>query len=529
MIPLLIQTAGVAEHLPHVDLSPHAEKGTYLIARLLMRAVNFLLGIFGLEHNATLFTIVYAVLVFLVALAVGNIAKWIILGFARLLSKKLTADWYGFLQQKQFFAKASRIIPALVFIIFIKFALYQNPTLSSWLTRLSWIYVIYVVCSSIGTIADVAWMHIDTRENKRKLPLKGLVQLVKGIIWILATIVVVGILVQKSPASLLAGLGAFAAVLMLVFKDSILGVVAGVQLSENDSLHVGDWIKVNGTDANGTVLEVSLTQVKVLNWDKTVTTLPPYNLVSGSFTNYRSMQESNTRRIQRSYYIDADSVVPTDEVMLDAYSRIPLLTDWIAAKRRQRDEGNVCDANNPEGLVDGSIDTNLGVFRAYVKLYLDSNPGIDRQSTSFVTTLPQQSVGIPLQVYCFTSTSVWTVYEAIMASVFEHIAVMMYRFNLYTFENPSGRDTLLDGYMSPGKNPDVLFGLPFPFFNSSGTPQNPAYPMQQSASAQPTAMQNGLGVGEPPKANPYVADHHDDAQKAAPSQTNTPSGDTGGV
>ncbi len=137
-------------------------------------------------------------------------------------------------------------------------------------------------------------------------------------------------------------------------------------MSENDSLHVGDWIKVHGTDANGTVTEVSLTAVKIQNWDKTITTVPPYTLVSGSFTNYRNMQVSNTRRISRSYMIDADSVVPTDDQMLAKYAKIPLLADWIAKKLSQREQGKECNVNNPDGLADGSLDTNLGVFRAYL-------------------------------------------------------------------------------------------------------------------------------------------------------------------
>ena len=248
-------------------------------------------------------------------------------------------------------------------------------------------------------------------------------------------------------------------------------------------------------------MEVSLTQVKILNWDKTVTTVPPYHLVSGSFTNYKNMQESHTRRISRSYNIDADSVVQTDDEMLAAYARIPLLKDWIDKKIQQRKDGKVQDAGNPDGLVDGSIDTNLGVFRAYLKLYLDSNPNISHApaDTCFVSTLAQTATGIPLQLYCFTATSAWTVYEAIQSQVFEHVAVMLYRFNLYTFENPTGRDTLLDGFMSPGKNPDVLFGIPYPFFNSSGTPQNPAFPVQKSASSEPAILSAGLsGITTPP-------------------------------
>lgn len=286
----------------------------------------------------------------------------------------------------------------------------------------------------------------------------------------MAAIIVIAIILDKSPGTLFAGLGAFAAVLMLVFKDSILGVVAGVQLSENDSLHVGDWIKVDGTNADGTVMEVSLTHVKVLNWDKTITTLPPYNLVSGSFTNYRTMSESNTRRIQRSCMVDADSVVPTDDAMLDEFAKLPFMEEWITKKREQRAAGKVEDVNNSEGLVDGSIETNLGVFRAYLRMYLDNNPHIDHSGGlgyCFVTTLPQTSVGIPLQIYCFTNTSAWLEYEAIQSTIMEHISAMLYKFRLYTFENPTGRDTLLEGYLSPGKDPNSVFGVPYPFLNQA--------------------------------------------------------------
>ncbi len=480
--------AQTSKVVPQVDLG-HNES-TYAIATWIMRLVYTILDFFGLEHNSSLFTWLYAILVFVIALAVGYVVKWITMGCVRLLGKKLKGDFYQNLAAQRFFTKFSRIIPALVFLIFIQFTLFTRASLSSWLTRLTWIYIVFITANALNTFIDVIWLHLDTRDNKRKLPLKGLVQLVKGIIWIVMLIISVAIIVDKSPATLLAGIGAFATVLMLIFKDSILGVVAGVQLSENDSLHVGDWIKVHGTDANGTVVEVSLTAVKIQNWDKTITTVPPYNLISGSFTNYRSMQVSGTRRIDRCYMIDADSVVQTDDAMLAQYAKIPLLADWIKKKIEQRDAGKECNVNNPEGLVDGSLDTNLGIFRAYLKLYLDNHHHISHADgdTCFICTQQQTPAGIPLQLYCFTNTSAWTQYEAIQSAIFEHVAVMLYRFNLYTFENPTGRDTLLDGYMSPGKNPDVLFGMPYPFFNASGSPENPAYPPQKSAMPEPSAM-----------------------------------------
>lgn len=496
-----IEVDNMADRIPKVvDLSEPAVESTYAIARLLMKIVNGILSFVGLEHDSSVSIILYAALVFLISFGVGIVVQWIIVAIMNYLSKHWdSSQLYGYMREENLFTKVGRIIPAIVFLIFIQFTLTDRVELASWLTRLTWVYVVFIICNTLCTVANVIWKHINARANKRHLPLNGILQLVKGLIWIVGVIVTVGVLVNKSPGSLLAGLGAFSAVLMLVFKDNILGVVAGVQLSENDSLHVGDWIKTG--NANGTVMEVSLVAVKVLNWDKTITTLPPYSLISSGFTSYRNMSQSNTRQIQRSYMIDADSVVPCDEVMLAEFAKIPLLKDWIAKKIEQRDAGKTQDAGNPDGLVDGSIETNLGVFRAYLKLYLDADPNISKGGGidyCFITTLPQTSTGIPIQIYCFTSTSAWLTYEAIKSYLFEHIAVMMSKFNLYTFENPSGRDTIIDGYLSPGKNPDVLFGLPYPFYNASGTPENPAYPVQQSAFAQPSAM----ATSQPPQSQP---------------------------
>ena len=477
---IIVDTDKGIETLHSAGLPPleiHDEtQGTYIIAHWLMNLVHWFLGLFHADSNNALFTFVYAVLVFLVSCLVGYILKWIILGIVKLIGQRLKGKGYDALTEEHFFTKIARVVPAIVFLILIQFTLYSKFTLASWLTRLTWVYLSFVLSDAICLLVDVTWTKIDTRENKRRLPLKGLVQLVKGIVWIVWVIITVAIILDKSPGSLLAGLGAFAAVLMLVFRDSILGVVAGVQLSENDSLHEGDWISVEGTNANGIVQEVSLTAVKVLNWDKTTTTLPPYSLVSQGFTNYQTMSNSNTRRIQRSYMIDADSVVECDDAMLDEFSQLPLMKDWIAKKIEQKKAGKESDAGNPEGLANGSIDTNLGVFRAYLKMWLEQNVNISKANWNdyvFVRTLPQTPNGIPLEIYCFTATSNWITFEAIQSKIFEHIAVMLYKFRLYTYESPSGRDTIIDGYICPGKSPAPIFGMPYPFFYGSGTPQDP--------------------------------------------------------
>ncbi|MDE6243961.1 MAG: mechanosensitive ion channel family protein, partial [Muribaculaceae bacterium] len=230
---------------------------------------------------------------------------------------------------------------------------------------------------------------------------------------------------------------------------------------------------VDGTSANGNVTEVSLTSVKVLNWDKNTITLPPYSLVSGSFQNYRTMQESGTRRISRTYLIDADTVRFLTPDMLREFESIPFMKDYITRKLAQQQAGKVENVNNSEGLVDGTIDTNLGLFRAYVKMYLDANGSISHDDTCFVNTLQQTQGGIPFQIYCFTNTSAWIPYEGIQSEIFEHIAAILPRFGLYVFENASGRDEINNGYLEANGNPAKLYGLPYPFMPGiDGVPES---------------------------------------------------------
>lgn len=469
IIPFTVDKPINAEHFAGA-----ASGSTYVVATWVMKVVDWLLGIFGLDNNKTIVTILYAAVVFGIALVVGYIAKWIILTIVRQISKRWNNDTYQALTSARFFTKVCRTIPAIVFLIFIEFSLSSKNALAGILTRITLIYIIFLITIALSTLVSAIWLHIDNRENKKKLPLKGLAQLVKVILWIITAIIIIAIIVDKSPASLLAGLAGFAAVLMLIFKDSILGLVAGVQLSENDSLHVGDWIAVHGTEANGTVTEVSLTSVKVQNWDKTTTSLPPYSLVSGSFTNYRSMQVSKTRRVCRSYMIDADSVLPATPEMLENLRKVPFMDAYITKKLEQKAAGQVADVDNPAGLVNGTIDTNLGLFRAYMKMWLDANPHVSHDDDCFVSTLAQTSVGIPFQVYCFTNTSAWFAYEAIQDSIFEHLAAMLSAFELYTFEYASGRDTVVEGFLSPGGDIDQVYGVPYPFFQNPKAPDSPS-------------------------------------------------------
>lgn len=458
------QASGATEKFDTtIKLPSIANESAHFISLILMDIVKFICDIFGLEHNENIISLLYALLVILIAILLGGLIREGILWVVRKVAEHAPYPLMKSLRRNNFFHKVCRIIPPLFMLLLMQFALSSQDRIIYWMEKCIWIYILYCIALAINTLVYVIWLHVDERENKKKLPLRGFVQVIKAIVWIFMLIIAVSILLNKSPATLLAGLGAFAAVLMLIFKDSILGVVAGVQLSENDMLRVGDWIKVDGTSANGSVIDVSLSSVKVLNWDKTITTLPPYSLISSPFQNYRSMSDSGTRRICRTYFIDTDTVRFCSSEMLEKYKQIPMMKEYIEKKLAQKQAGKVEDVNNSEGLADGSIDTNLGLFRAYMKMYLDSNPHISNKDYCFVNTLQQTSAGIPFQIYCFTDTSAWVAYEGIQSGVFEHLCAMLQQFDLYAFENPSSRDTVNEGYLEASGNPANLYGLPYPF------------------------------------------------------------------
>lgn len=424
-----------------------------------------ILDLFGFHHNPTLALVLYSVIVLAAAVAIGIFCRWILLWIGRTLVSKSKSIFAQVIHTSHFLNRLAALVPPLAYLVFLHLTYLAEAHLTQVLSKITIIYIIIVSVLAATGFVKVVWTYIDKRQNKRKLPLKGIAQLVNGIICIIATIIAVAILVNRSPATLLAGLGAFAAVLMLVFKDSILGVVASVQLSNEDALHVGDWIVVNGTNANGTVKEVNLSSVKVLNWDNTTTMLPPYSLISGSFTNYRSMQETGARRIYRNYLIDADSVRHLVDSDLDRYRDIPFMNEWINAKQQQKRRGIL--AADPK-LAFGSLETNLGLLRAYMKMYLDNNPDVDHSQLCMVSTDQQSSNGIPLFIYCFSATSSWAPYLAVQAEIFEHLAVMLQRFDLCVFEAPSGRDTIAEGVASTHPDAD-LFGAPEPMYYSQLT------------------------------------------------------------
>lgn len=458
--------------------------GTGLVHTLSKWAYD-ILDFFGLQHNPKLALVLYSAIVLVAAIGIGVMCRWILLTLMRIIVSHVKSGFAIVVARSHFLTRITALIPPLAYLIFLHLTYLQTATLTRVLSKLTIIYIVFVSVRAATSFVNVLWVYFDARQNKRKLPLKSIAQLANGIIYLIGLIIAIAIMVNKSPATLLAGLGAFAAVLMLVFKDSILSVVASVQLSEEDALHVGDWIKVPNTEANGTVVEANLSSVKVLNWDNTTTMLPPYSLISGSFTNYRSMKQGNARRIYRNYFIDCDSIRQLTEAELDRYRTIPYMNEWIESKLTQKGKGLL---GGDRTLAYGSVETNLGLLRAYLKIYLDNHPDLDHTRLTMVGTNEQTSTGVPLYVYCFTATSVWPEYVAIQSEIFEHIAVTLQRFDLCAFESSSGRDTIAEGYLSAGHPESDLFAAPEPFFyRELNKPQQTPLDVDPSAPAKDSA------------------------------------------
>lgn len=306
------------------------------------------------------------------------------------------------------------LVPGIAADLILHFDLVHRADLLALFTKLTWAYIaviLIMICNSVL----LALMDIYGRSEKsRNHPLKALFQGLQVALFFVGGIVVVAILIGKSPTVLLTGLGASAAVLMLIFKDSILGFVAGVQLSQNDMLRIGDWIQMPDGSANGTVEEITLNTVKVRNWDNTITMMPPYTLVSSPFKNWRGMAESGGRRVDKKIWLDVTTITACDDAFLaDLKASVPLMKDYAAQ---------------------GSGVTNSQLYRAYIQLYLRSHPVVAQNLDLIVAQREQTEYGLPIEVYFFLTDKVWDRFETIQSDIFDHLIAMAPNFNLHLYQ-----------------------------------------------------------------------------------------------
>lgn len=406
--------------------------------------INARLTDLGLVSNGVsqLDNIIILLLIVLVTIAIDYTCRYIVLGMFKRVAQKTRNQWDDLIVDRKIINKLMHIIPAILVYILLPFAfpVQESPELLAVLQKICQVYIIAVSLRFISGSLNLVHEIYNLKDAFKDKPLKGFIQILQVTAFFVGIVLIISILINKSPVSLFAGLGASAAILLLVFKDTILGFVAGIQLSANDMLRSGDWITMEKYGANGTVIEVTLNAVKVKNFDNTITTIPPYALVSDAFQNWRGMSESPGRRIKRSICIDMSSVRFCTPEMLARFRKISLLTNYIDGKEEELHVYNEARQIDGSILVNGRRQTNLGVFRAYLQSYLQSLPEVNKELTCMVRHLQPTEKGIPVELYFFSSVKEWVLYEGIQADVFDHILAVIPEFGLRVFQEVSGSD-----------------------------------------------------------------------------------------
>ena len=368
------------------------------------------------------------------------VAKRVILRVVKYLVARTASSWDDTFVERNVFGRLSHLAPAVVIYLLLPLVIAAYPTATAVAIKLTQIYMIAVGLLALNGLLSATDDIYKTFETSRQIPLTSFVQVSKVALWCVGAIVVVAIIVDKTPLYLLSGLGALTAVLMIVFKDPILGFVAGVQLSANEMVAIGDWVEMPSHKADGNVIEVALTTVKVRNWDKTITTIPTYDLISRPFKNWKGMTETGGRRIRRNLYVDQNSIRFMDEEAISRASKIQLLQDYLERKRAEVATHNEQEQVDPASLANGRRLTNVGTFRAYVDAYLRSHPRIRQDLTLLVRQRDPGPHGLPIQVYAFTDTTVWAEYEGIQSDLFDHVLAVLPEFGLRVFQDPTGMD-----------------------------------------------------------------------------------------
>jgi miniconductance mechanosensitive channel len=397
------------------------------------------LGLNDFTANAVRVVILLAIMI-LVSWLADYVARRIIVNILDRFFKKTKSSYDDYLVKRKVFHKLAHIAPALVVLFMIGIVFNDFPSFSTFLTSVVFVYIVFVVVASISSFLRAVDDVYNTFDFARERPIKGYIQVVQIIIYSFAVLLSISILFGINLTAIIAGMGAVAAVILLIFKDTILGLVAGVQLTANNMVRIGDWISMPSHNADGTVLEITLNTVKVQNWDKTITTIPTFALDTNSFSNWRGMEESGGRRIKRHINIDMQSVKFLSDDMISKFKKIAYLKDYIDKKQKELAEYNEVNNFDDSVLVNGRRMTNLGVFRKYLEEYLHHHPKIHQNMTFLVRHLQPTEKGIPIELYVFSKDQEWAKYEAIQADIFDHILAVIPEFELSVFQFPTGND-----------------------------------------------------------------------------------------
>ena len=393
----------------------------------------------GIEITPTTSLIIIFGIIFLTAIVVHFILHK---GVLRAFEKRAQASshlWLQIITQNKLFHRLAFTLQGIIVNVQAVLWLQKGSEAANILTTGAQLWVMIYALLSFFSLLDVVFNLSQKFATASQLPLKGIFQGIKLVSAIIIGILVISLLIGQSPAILISGLGAMAAVLMLVFKDPILGLVAGIQLSANDMLKLGDWLEMPKYGADGAVIDIGLTTVKVRNWDNTITTIPTWSLVSDSFKNWSGMSASGGRRIKRSLNIDTTSIHFLDEREQQRLIQARLLKPYMDSRYQEISEWNQQNAADHSVLNLRKM-TNIGTFRAYLQEYLRNHPRLRKDMTMMVRQLAPDANGLPIEIYCFTSTVVWAEYESIQADIFDHIFAVVDEFGLRIHQSPTGND-----------------------------------------------------------------------------------------
>jgi miniconductance mechanosensitive channel len=388
-------------------------------------------------------------LLILLAMLLHFIVRRTVLRALRGVIKRTETKLDDYIIQHNTLGYLFHVVPSAVIQFGVQYVPNVPGDLATVVRNVALAYTILMVMLAISALLRAVNDIYEHRPENRARPIKGYLQLIKIVLTVVGIILIIATLIERSPLLLLSGMGALTAVLMLVFKDTILSFVAGIQIASHDMVRVGDWIEMPQLGADGDVIEIALHTVKVQNWDRTITTIPTWRLVGESFRNWRGMTESGGRRIKRALHIDQGSIHFLTAAELEHLQRFELLRDYLGEKRQELEEWNA----RYSGDINQRRLTNIGTFRAYVTQYLKSHPGVHQGLILMVRQLPPGPQGLPLEVYCFSADIGWVPHENLAGDIFDHLLSIMGEFGLAVFQNPSGRDLALVG-ASRANDPD---------------------------------------------------------------------------
>ncbi len=401
-----------------------------------------------LKHSANIILLAGTfILTLAVAWLAGRITRKLLIKIVKKAATKTKTQIDDIAIEKKLLHRLAHLVPITLFFLSTNFVPSFEDKIfllyTAFIQKLALVLLIFLIALIIDSVLNTIETYYSGLDIALHKPIKSYLQVVKIIVFCLIAIFIISTLINRSPWALLTGIGALTAVLLLVFKDSILGLVASIQLASYDMIRIGDWIEMPKYGADGDVIDISLNTIKVQNWDKTITTIPTYAVLSDPVKNWRGMSESGGRRIKRHLEIDMNSIKFCDEEMLARFEKIHYISDYVQAKRQEVQQYNADKKVDKSLLVNGRHLTNLGTFRAYIEAYLKNHPKIHQGMTLLVRHLQPTQTGLPIEIYVFSNDQAWANYESIQADIFDHLLAILPEFDLRIFQSISDKTLMI--------------------------------------------------------------------------------------